>query len=54
MKIKNIMYNVQDWNVLHNNSVRPVICEDCAFNAHVENTEMTTSFNLKGKFCSKN
>ena len=30
-KIKYIMYNVQDYSVLYNYAVRPVICEDWDF-----------------------
>ena len=45
---KNIMYNVQDWNC------SPGYMWGLAFNAHVESTGVTTSFSLKGRFCSKN
>ena len=31
MKIKYIMYNVQDYSVHYNNVVRPVICEGWYF-----------------------
>jgi hypothetical protein len=31
MKNKYIMHNIQDWNVLCDNTVRPVICEDSQF-----------------------
>jgi len=40
MKITYIMYNIQDYSVLYNNTVPQVICEGLTFYSHVESTRM--------------
>ena len=48
MKIKYIMYKVQDYSVRHNNVVREVTCEVWRFTRiHVEIICMTASFHYK-------
>ena len=47
---KYIMYIVQDYSVLYNNTVRPVTRDGwLAFYSHVKSPGMTASFHLRGK-----